>query len=90
VFIAFPKENPVHPGAGIAPRIARHKILDFAIVVSQHYHGNIQPGAADFAGQLRRVHVPHRKVGHDQIELLIMAGQVKRFGATGNVCDPGM
>src|SRR5579863_287107 len=82
--IALPQEHALN----IGQRIARYEILDLAIVVSQNDHGNVESRAADFARQLGGVHVSHRKVGHDQIELRITTGQVKRFGATGNVRDP--
>ena len=80
--IALPQENAFDLG----DRIPRQKILDLAIVIGQHHHGNIQPGLLHLACQLRGVHVADRKVGHDQVELL-SAGQRCRFGTRRNVRD---
>ena len=38
--------------------------------------------------QLCRVHVADRKVGNDQVESRLRAGQLNRFGATGDMRDP--
>ena len=47
------------------------------------------PALADFARQLRGVHVADREIGHDQIELRIGVRQFERLGATGDMRDPG-
>ena len=83
--VALPEKDAVDVGN----RIARHEILDLAIVVGQHDHRNVEPGAAHFAGELRGVHVADGQVGYDQIELRIGAGAVERFGAAGDMSDPG-
>ena len=82
---SLPQEDAVD----IRHRIARHEIFDLAVVVAEHYHGNVQPCAADFARELSGIHVPDGKIGDDQIELRIRFRQPNRLRTTGNMGDAG-
>ena len=68
-------------------RRARYEILDLAIVVGQHHHGNIQPGALDLGRQFGGSHVLDFEVGDDQVEARIGTRQRQRLGAGLHVRD---
>ena len=83
--IALPQKNAFD----FSKWIARDEILDLAIVVAKNNDRNIETGAFDLAGQLRRVHIAHGEVGDDEIEMRIGTGQSSRFRATGDVGNSG-
>ena len=82
---SLPQEDAVDVGN----RIARDKVLDLAVVIAEHDHGNVEPGLAHGARQIGGVRVANREIGHDQVELRIGLRQFKRLGATGDMGDPG-
>src|SRR5205807_8013395 len=83
--VALPEENSFDVG----DPIARDEVFYLAVVVRQHDHGDIQAGAAHFAGKVGGVRVAHGEVGDDQVELRVGARHVERFGTAGNVRDAG-
>ena len=83
--VALPQEDAVDVGV----RIARDEVLDLAIVVGQHDHGDVEPGGFDLTSQLRGIHVADLQVGDDQIEARLRSRQLHRFLAAGDVRDAG-
>ena len=83
--ISLPQEDAVDVGL----RIARDEVLDLAIVVGQHDHGNVETGGFDLTSQLRGVHVADLQVGDDQVEAPLRLRQLHGFLAAGDVRDAG-
>ena len=83
--IALPEEYSLD----VCDRISTDEVLDFAVVVGEDDHGNIQAGALHLVGQLRGGHVADGEVGDDQIEAGLRTRQSQRLGAAGNMRDAG-
>ena len=83
--VTLPEKNAFDVGDGIP----RHEILDLAVIIGEHDHGNIQPGLLDLARQLSCVHIADGQIGDDQIEARLRTRQFHRFRAAGDMSNPG-